>query len=125
MKITEDLADKIIHKKLLSEQLPYAFGKDKSACIKHLNCNCAKCGRALDDTDMRGEMISLNGHSVAIAGHAVCYDCKILTPFEVRLADDGSSLTKSQGGYTQGRWHNVEKSSWSSLWSRIKSMMGA
>lgn len=85
----------------LSSFLPIKF--ENGSTVDGLAINCALCRAELGSDEMKSE-VTVNKHNIEVKAYGVCYECKTLTPVNVKLRDDGSMLTLSNGYWLPGQY---------------------
>ena len=116
--MTEDRAAKILSIPPLSKSLPYRF---ESGCrIDGLTISCCKCGQELSPEDCRGTFDSVNKHTTTLTAFGLCEPCHMITPVVVRFGDDGTFLSRSDGGWIPGRYIEDPPAGFAGLMRRLK-----
>lgn len=100
MTVTDNQFCKIAKATPVSEMVPFTFTSCNTR-IDSFTCDCAKCGQEIPQEHIRGESNSHNKHTIEFIGHGICYACRTLTPVNVRFADDGSFMTKTETGWNR------------------------
>lgn len=83
----------------LSTFLPINFLN--GATLNGLTVSCSGCGCELGSDTIQAE-VDNNGFKAVVRAYGVCIPCRVLTPLEVRLRDDGSMLVKSGTSWSEG-----------------------
>ena len=117
MWLTDQEYNKIIALQLLSEYLPLRF--DNGSCIDGFTTCCYICKKDIMPENTR-VYLELREHSVAIDGYAICYDCRMISPFKMRISDDGSMLIARE----DGTWAEASYSTPKSWWYSFKDLLG-
>lgn len=116
-KVSDAEATRIQALPALSTFLPFRF--ENGATVDGLTVNCAACGGEIGSDSIQAE-IDRNNHNISVKAYGVCLPCKVLTPLEVRLRDDGTMILKAGDNWFEGRYakdHPVGVIAW------LKTMM--
>jgi hypothetical protein len=73
---------------------------------------CARCGQDIPSEFMRGSVIRQTPHSFTIEAVGVCVCCRAGTPFLVRMHDDASVTTLSNGVWGRLERKRPSRFSW-------------
>jgi hypothetical protein len=110
--MTEQEYEKIISLKVLSDFLPISF-KNGSSLDLVTTC-CSTCNKEITPENIRADLQHYE-HSVAVESFAICYDCRMITPFRLRASDDGSLLVGKEDGTWAKSHYEPQQSAWLSL----------
>jgi len=108
-RVGNDLAERIKQLPLLTESLPYFF--PDGGKLNEIGFNCGGCGRPLSSHQIHGTIEEkMNGTTAALVGFGVCYECRTMSPCEVKFFSDGTSLHKKDTTWVKERWSPVRHS---------------
>lgn len=66
---------------------------------------CIVCGKEVPLDKIKGSFSEESAEgTVTIKGYSLCFDCNTITPFELRVNQDGTQLARTSGGWLKGRW---------------------
>jgi len=106
-KLTEEEVKRIMN--LPIPALPYVF--ENGSVLDGLSVFCCECHKRLEGDDLRGEFIAYSEMAVSLDGYGTCDDCKLFSPISIKARDDGSMLIKTDRGWRESRFAELQKPS--------------
>ena len=81
--------------------LPLVF--QNGSKVEDLIAVCSCCGGDVSKENTHVRMNTME-HVVALEGFALCFNCKVITPFALRLRGDGTMLSRGPDGWNESRY---------------------
>jgi hypothetical protein len=100
----------------IESQMPVHFKNGNM--FEQMDCYCSECDEAILKDCVRGEIQRPFEHVAVIEAVGACIECRLLTPFQLRLHDD-MRIT----GLRDGKWVTWYGSS--SLWDMVLQLLSS
>lgn len=100
----------------IAYQLPVTF--ENGLQLSEVPCRCAECNSEIAIELIRGSISMAFPRVAVINAVCVCYACKLLTDYALRVYDDGRTLLLTNHGWKASI--NEHRSAWERLIHRVR-----